>query len=101
MDKFVGSKPFRPVQTIAICMAIGCRIRGGGTVVLGEMDVARAKPKPRPGGNPSVRTAPGTHPSSGRRPPTVRATRGRLYPDGRRLPGPEYVGHRGWGIALG
>ena len=58
------------------------------TVVLGEMDVTRAKPKPRPRG---------THPSSRRRPPTVRrAARGHLCPGGRRPPGPEHVGR--WGM---
>ena len=65
------------------CRAAGHRMRG--TMVLGEMDVARAKPKPRPRG---------THPSSRRRPPTVRrAARGHLCPGGRRPPGPELVGH--------
>ena len=40
---------------------------------LGEIDVARAKPKPRPGGKPpAVRKASGTLPSSQRRLPTVR-----------------------------
>ena len=38
---------------------MGCRIRGWGgwgvTVVLGETDVALAKPKPRPGGKPPRR----------------------------------------------
>ena len=40
------------------------------TVVLEDMDVTRAKPRPRPGGNLPVRKASGTHPSSQRRPPT-------------------------------
>ena len=35
------------------CRAMGCRVREV-TEVLGKMDVARAKPKPRPGGKPPV-----------------------------------------------
>ena len=68
------------------------------TVVLEEMDIAREKRKPRPGGKPPVRTATGTHPSSWRRPSTVRrATRGRLCPGGRLPSGPGFAGHRGAG----
>ena len=74
----------------------------GVTVVLGEMDVARPKPKPWPGGKPPVRKATGMHPSSQRRPPTS----GGLYkighlPSGQRPPGPDYVGHWGMGMACG
>ena len=70
------------------CMAAGCRIRGV-TVVRGGLDVAQAKPKPRPRG---------THPSSRRRQPTVRrAARGCLRPGGRRPPGPDNTGRRGMG----
>ena len=71
-------------------------------LVLGEIDVARAEPKPRQGGKPSVRTATGAHPSRRGRPPTVRrATRGRLRHGGRRPPGPDYVGLWGMGRTCG
>ena len=78
-------------------------LRGGGSDgVLEEMDVARVKPKPCPGGEPLVHHATGTHPSSQQRPPTFG---GRLeigvFPGGRRPPGPDNLGRRGMGMTLG
>ena len=70
------------------------------TLVLGEIDVARAKPA-QPGGKPPVRQAAGTNLFSqgGRQlPGTARCP---LMPGGRRPPGLDYVGHRGMGMTCG
>ena len=64
----------------------------GVTVALGEMNIARGKPKPWLGGSLPVRNAVGSRPSGNRWPPT---SGGRLevclLPGGRRTPG-YYVG---------
>ena len=51
---------------------MGCKIggKGGGTVVLGEMDVARVKPNQPSKGDLAVHKATGSHPTSQGRPPT-------------------------------
>ena len=46
---FIGWKPFLSTDH---CSAMECRIRGGMTVVLGEMEGARVKPKPMLLGRP-------------------------------------------------
>ena len=69
-------------------------------MVLGDMDVARTKPKPRPGGKPPVRNSSETNPSSQRRPPAFGwQCKIGLLPGGRRPPGADYMeGGRGGGL---
>ena len=71
-------------------------------MVLGEMNVARAKPNPDRS-SPPVREGTGTHPSSQRIPPPNSGSRLEvcLLPDGRRPPGPDCIGHRGWKMIFG
>ena len=77
------------------CRAMGCRI--GVTVVLGEMDVARVNPYRFGQGQPPLLSAW----FQARRPKAVTQFRGRLdvflLADGRRPPGPDYIGRWGTG----
>ena len=90
---FFLSNPFRPVRVI---QGMGCGM-GGGTVVLGEMDVAWVNPYRSGQGERPLRL-PVTHPTGQQRPPNSRGggLEVSLLPGGRRPLGPDDIGR--WGM---